>query len=77
MHDADVLKGVKKLYDENQKEVSIDEIRKALSQCYPFIKSMTDWRAGRFTITITEWQKMPALIKDLITLHDNIISEMK
>jgi hypothetical protein len=73
-----VLKGGHIQYqDENGKDVTIDQFNEALQEWFPFINSLRMWRKGLFTITLTEWNQMPPILKELIDLHDRIVSEIK
>jgi hypothetical protein len=73
-----VLKGGHCVYqDEYGVDVTVDQFRRALIEWLPFIESVRDWRSGRFTITLTEWNQMPPIIKELIDLYDKIKADLK
>ena len=72
-----MLKGGHEQYtDEAGNKVSVEDFRRALSEWKPFIDWIRDWRAGRFTMTLSEWNSLPPIGKELIKIHDRIKSEI-
>jgi len=73
-----VLKGGRIEYeDESGHKVSVQEFQNALREWMPFIKSIQDWRSGLFVMTLTEWNALPPITRELIELHDKIAGEVK
>ena len=63
--------------DEHGHTLTAEEFQAGINEWWPFIRSVREWRAGSFTITLTEWNElMPPILKDLLSLHDKILAEM-
>jgi len=63
--------------DETGHDVTVQEFYHAIDEWKAFIEWVHDWRAGRFTMTLSEWRNLPEIGHTMIRLHDKIRSEIK
>jgi len=72
-----VFKEGEHVTDANGRRFTPDEFVQACEEWSEFIDAIDSWRAGRFSVSLTEWAQLPQIVKDYIEMHDRICREQK